>query len=347
MNQFVEHFSKRLINARKVAGLSLQELSDNTAISKQALSNYELGLSSPNSSALINMAKCLNVDPAYFFLHGTSTISLDKIKFREEKKHNDFELNKLKLKSLQKVEDYLYLERLSGTNNNFNNPLESLPKIEKKVDVIKAAKLLRKKWQLGNEPILKVTDLLEKHGIRILEFSCSLKFEGLSSMVGNIPLIVINNNIEETTRRRFTLMHELCHLLLKFLSKKNEEKFCNQFAAAMLLPPEVIKNEFKNRTHINMKELNRIKQKYGISVQAILFSAADYNIISLDKAFEWRDSQIANYNTESYPINEISTRYEDLVWKCYNEDRISKNKAADYLNINLQELESMPNFRLL
>jgi Zn-dependent peptidase ImmA (M78 family) len=52
------------------------------------------------------------------------------------------------------------------------------------------------------------------------------------------------------------------------------EKMCDAFAGAVLLPSEILLQEFgKNRTAISMPELRRIKELYGISIAAIMVRA--------------------------------------------------------------------------
>jgi transcriptional regulator with XRE-family HTH domain len=61
-------FGTRLKLARKMAGMSLQDLSDvlENIVTKQSLNKYEQGLMNPTSGVLLAMAKALNVKPDYF-----------------------------------------------------------------------------------------------------------------------------------------------------------------------------------------------------------------------------------------------------------------------------------------
>lgn len=57
----------RIRNARKLKGLSLQDIADELGISKQMISKYEKGISIPNSSNLIKLAKLFDLKIDYFF----------------------------------------------------------------------------------------------------------------------------------------------------------------------------------------------------------------------------------------------------------------------------------------
>lgn len=62
-------FAGRLKAARKMAGLSIDELVEriDNSVSKNAISKYEKGLMLPNSSILIKLANVLSVKVDYFF----------------------------------------------------------------------------------------------------------------------------------------------------------------------------------------------------------------------------------------------------------------------------------------
>lgn len=62
-------FGQNLQRARKMAGLSLQELSNkiNNEVSKQSLNKYEKGIMKPNSDLIIKLSIALNIDVNYFY----------------------------------------------------------------------------------------------------------------------------------------------------------------------------------------------------------------------------------------------------------------------------------------
>jgi Zn-dependent peptidase ImmA (M78 family) len=58
--------------------------------------------------------------------------------------------------------------------------------------------------------------MLEDNFIKVVEVDKPLDFDGLSAFVDNkIPVIAVNKNFP-IERKRFTLLHELGHLLLSF-----------------------------------------------------------------------------------------------------------------------------------
>lgn len=336
-----EIFSKKLFTARKLAGLTLEELSSKTQISKQTLSKYENEQVTPNGDSIVKLCEALQVKPDYLLSETIQTGELQNLKFREEHKINETELEWIKVNTLIKMENYLLLEKLANEICDFKNPIEDIV-VKTQSDAKKAAGTLRKRWKLGSEPIRNVIDTLESNGVKIIELECTTAFEGLSGNFNTIPVIVVNSSVEEVTRKRFTILHELGHLILNIkdvLDDQLIEFICNAFAGAILLPEEIMIKEFKNRTKISYEELFQLKKQYGSSIQAILIRAADMRLIPWDKYHEWKELG-SFYNTGNYEINEKSERLIRLVWKCLSEDKITPNKAAILADMNPTDLIS-------
>jgi transcriptional regulator with XRE-family HTH domain len=60
------HFARRLVELRKVAGLSKYRLAELTGITRQALSLLETGQREPNWDTVQRLAKALGVDSTAF-----------------------------------------------------------------------------------------------------------------------------------------------------------------------------------------------------------------------------------------------------------------------------------------
>lgn len=57
----MEEFSKRLIRLRKQNGYSQEELGNQIGVTRQTISNWELGISTPDLSKIVELAKIFNV----------------------------------------------------------------------------------------------------------------------------------------------------------------------------------------------------------------------------------------------------------------------------------------------
>lgn len=84
-------------------------------------------------------------------------------------------------------------------------------------------------------------------------------------------------------RQRFTLAHELGHLLLhgRLTDGLDEERACHRFASAFLLPAESLRCQLGNTRHnLEPRELYLLKHEFGLSMQSCLYRATDLDIIS-------------------------------------------------------------------
>jgi Zn-dependent peptidase ImmA (M78 family) len=87
-----------------------------------------------------------------------------------------------------------------------------------------------------------VIELLERNNIKIIGLDVSSAFDGLSTIIRDIPIIVINKRFVNV-RKRFTALNELAHLVFRFPGEygpKEMEKMCHYFAGAFLIPKEAL-----------------------------------------------------------------------------------------------------------
>jgi len=334
----------RLVSARKMAGLSLQELADKLEkkISKQALNKYEKGILKPNSSLLIEISNKLNVPVDYFFRK--QNVKLEEIKFRKKCNLKAKEIEKIKEETSDFLERYLELEQLMNIKSTFINPLKNNNSNDVH-EINKLADELRNIWKLGIDPLPEITEMFEENNIKIFEVSKEESFDGMSTKVNGIPVIVINKNIK-LLRKRFTLSHELAHLIfdLKEIDEKENERICNTFAGAFLIPEESFKKEFgERRGHLDLKELTIIGDYYGISVQAIMARARFLNLITdyTYKNFNIWLSKTNNRKIEfgDYKGKEEPVRFYKLLYRGVSEGIITISKAAVLAGIKLSEFE--------
>lgn len=95
-------------------------------------------------------------------------------------------------------------------------------------------------------------NIVESLGILVFEFyGISLSdLRGYALYYDELPIIGINHR-DSDNAKRFTLFHELIHLIIKkegisdineYLIKNNDECICNKIAAELLVPSDMFKN---------------------------------------------------------------------------------------------------------
>jgi Zn-dependent peptidase ImmA (M78 family)/DNA-binding XRE family transcriptional regulator len=333
---------------------SLQQLADLSNLSKAAIQQYEEGTIRPSNKALISVADALSVDVWSLFHIEETSLELADFRLGEKLEDSDVERKEIYNLVVDYSENYLELESIMDEQIVFENPVVDLI-INNYKDVEKAASRVRKKWKLYDGPIDDISVLLESKGIKIISFDRKTESPGLcgfmKSGVREIPFILLNINhdhIREITRKRFTIVHESAHLILKFgegVTKELEERLCNRFASALLLPGEAL-IEFigKNRTTISLEELKILKEMYGISIQGIIYSANSNGLITDETCKAWsklyeewlsQGLDFGNY----IKGREEPQRFTRLISRGYMEKRISKEKVSEMLNITMEEID--------
>lgn len=341
-----EIFAERFKSARLMNGLSLQEVADamNNQLTRQALHRYEKGEVIPDSEKINLLSKIFNVTPDYFFR--STRVELGEVEYRKLDKMPQKEAAVIVEKTKEYLSRYLELEEILGLSNKFDDHLEDFEVVTNYEQVNRAAELLREKWSLGKGAIFNSVELLEDKNIKVVKLDVNDDFDGLQTCVNRtIPVVAYNSNkINKPDRIRFTLLHELAHLLLKFgdITERQKETLCNQFAGAMLLPEETIKAELgEHRNKLSVNELGNIKKQYGISMQAVVMRAKDCGIINdhytkqfffMFKQMNWRIDEPIEYQGV-----EESNRFEQLLFRALIEEQISMSKAASLTNQTLAE----------
>lgn len=202
---------------------------------------------------------------------------------------------------------------------------------------------VREAWALGLNPIPEMIDTLESKGIMIIstDVESKKKFDGLAGSIGRTPVVVISSH-QPGDRQRFTLAHELGHLVLHghVSDELDEEKACNHFAGAFLLPEPALRQHLgEHRRAIEPRELFMLKHEFGISMMAILVRVGQCGVISesLQKRYYmafnkqgWRTEEPG----EAYPQEE-TLLFEQLVYRALGERYIGESKAAELMGISL------------
>jgi len=342
---------KRIKQARVAAGFSLRQLAEsaNNYVSAQVIHKYELGNAVPGSDVLIRLAKALGVKVEYFFRPETREVTLSAPAYRKRATASAKHLNAVHAKAKEFLERYLAVEGLFPAHRfaKPHLPGEADRKISNEHDIEELAVEVRKRWQLGTDPIVDLTEVLEDKGVKVVMMEGEDDFDGLSCWANETIPVVVAKKDQSGDRLRLSLAHELGHLIMHLPSSythKQQEKAAYRFAAAFLVPASVAKQELgETRSGLGLEELKMLKQKYGMSIQAWLYRAKDLGIISESKWVEYNALFRARGWNKTEPGEAIAVeqpkRFERLILQALVEGLITPAKAAEYLCIPLSEFQ--------
>jgi Zn-dependent peptidase ImmA (M78 family)/DNA-binding XRE family transcriptional regulator len=343
---------ERIKQARKAAGLSLRALAERAQVTAMAISKYETGKSTPSSGVLLNLAKALGVRTEYFFR--PVKVELHKVNYRKHSKLGVKTLEQIKGDAIEQLERFIELEDLlpNGPVMPFKLPAGLPPRVDSLDEIENIALELRKKWNLGIDPIPVVTDMLEERGIKVIQSNAIPgDFDGLACKVDGIPVIAVSAQAPGD-RQRFTMAHELGHLLLqdRLAPELDIEAACNRFAGAFLAPASEVRKELgEQRNWLEPKELAALKQAYGLSMQGWMHRAKDLGILPDFAYVEMRKFFSAQGWTKTEPgeqyLQERPQLFEQLVYRALGQDLISESKAAELLRKPLSQFQKERNMQ--
>lgn len=346
----------RLRIARAAAGLSLRDLSAQIdgLVTAQAIGKYERNEDMPRSSVLLAMADALNVSEEY--LLSDDDLVLEGVDFRKKPNTSAREEAAIEANSVHLLERYLAIEDLLHLKSvDWEKPRSAPHPVIDIRDAEDAARSVREDWGLGNDPIPQLAELLEERGIKVLSLVLQ-NIDGLAAKVRRkdqmAARVVVVNRDAWSERKRFTLAHELGHMVIDpapSMSDQEIEKAAHRFAGAFLIPADTLRAEMgSNRSSVSLGELVALKDRFGVSIQAIAYRCKDLGILNqsafvkLFKLFNqrgWRKPPYAEPGAIP-PEWEEPKRFERLCYRALAENMIGEPRAAELLGISVRELSA-------
>jgi Zn-dependent peptidase ImmA (M78 family)/DNA-binding XRE family transcriptional regulator len=276
--------------ARDLRGLTQAEVVARmeTPISTAALSQIESGRSRPTAETIRQLAHVLEVPEGFFSKPWpagpgeTEAVTF----FRDLRATAQRERRRVSVLAV------LLEDLITALEQHVRLPDVSIPTIEvapgaESADIDAIALSVRKEWKLGEEPIRNVIRELERHGVAVARLSMGHRLvDGFSVHFARRPLVLLARDKSNYVRSRFDASHELGHLVMHEgvePGSKVVENQAHDFASAFLLPREVALDLLPRKLDTEgWATLASMKQRWGLSMAALLYRARDLKILSPD-----------------------------------------------------------------
>ena len=319
----------------------MDELSSRTngEVSKPNISKYEAGKMMPSSKAHIALARALGMDFDYFFRPVTVQITRPA-DYRKKASLNRTDEKAINEEVMDKVERYMEIEDTLGVSMEFDYDLSDII-VSNRDDVKRVVAHIRKDWNLGLGPLSNIIDMLEYHGLRVIEIEAPDAFDGMCVFVGEKKPVLVLNKHYTVERKRFSTLHELGHSVMRMnesLEQRDRESLCNYFAGEMLLSSEVLYRQFSRRIYkLYLNDIDHMQTQFGISIDAIMHKLKDEHILEdvLYTNFCKKKNMSAELKrwaqTSTYLGEETSYRFSRMVYRALANNLISEEKANEIL----------------
>lgn len=345
--------AEMLILARQSRGLTQKELSALLPELKQfTLSKMENGLQSIDKEKLLLIAQALDYPVDFFYQDYIPTApGISELFHRKratvparvlENVHASIDVKCLQLKKLLNSVDL---------ENSLGMPMYS---IERNCPE-NIAKMLRAEWQLPGGAIKSVVGTIENAGgiVIPMDFHTS-KIDAISRRLDNNVPIFFADLSKPMDRVRFSLCHELGHMVMHRVPTDSIEEEADEFAAEFLLPRAEVKYDLDD---LKFNQLPELKMKWKASMQAIIYRANRLGCINSSRyrrlfmtlsklGYRTREPEVFD------PPKETPTLYNELLKVHLDSLKYSREELKKLLCINNNDLDSMlpskkPRFRII
>jgi Zn-dependent peptidase ImmA (M78 family)/DNA-binding XRE family transcriptional regulator len=280
---------RRLRLARLFQGLTLAELGESVAASRQYMQRLENESVSPSQLMVDALVETLKTEPSFFFEPLASEVYAEECHFRK------LRTTPQHIRDRALAYGTIFTSLVSYFEKELRLPTINIApiKVHSREDIERAAEECRRRWKLRlDAPIDNMSRTLESVGCVVTVFDgVSDKIDAFS-FYRDRPVIVRNIAKNSTSRARFDLAHECGHLVMHRDFEVGDpalEEQANQFASAFLLPRGAFLREFKTGIRLNWNELFLMKKRWGVSIDALVRRAYDLQLLS---AVQYRSANI-------------------------------------------------------
>ncbi|MFA6321792.1 MAG: XRE family transcriptional regulator, partial [Candidatus Omnitrophota bacterium] len=319
----------RIRQAREMRGLTQTALAEYIGIKQPAIAQMEAGEISPSAEVLQKIAIKTEFPVSFFKQLDSPEFAKGSMLFRARASLTKKE--SIEARQYARV-IYEFAEKME---ESFNKVAANVPRVNG--NPTNAANEVRSYSGLSkDEPIPNLISVLEKNGIMILALpTCYENQDAFSAWVARDnkrPIIVISNHNVSGDRLRFSMAHELGHLMLHqelSVGMPKADKEANAFASEFLIPQESMLNEL--RPPVTLASLLSLKKRWLVSIQAIIIKAHDLKIIS-DRQYKYLMMQ---WHRKTEPILVMAERPRLLSQMAENiyGNPIDYNKIAFQMNL--------------
>jgi len=281
----------RIRRLRLASGFGQVELADRIGIASGTISMIETG-ALPLPTAIIGLlAQALGVTESYLVRSRSEPIATRPLlrAYADAPKKLVDTLSSNVITAVEAIED-LSLKRVPDSLLYFDEDLNDDDAIERFATEIRTRAGLA-----GNAVVDSAIRSAERLGCVVLPMDSELgRHLGMSLKVDDIPVIRISRsslnpeNMVPGDRQRFTVAHELGHLVLHHASPQpanpaaatKMEREAHRFASAFLAPGDAVVDDLSDLGgRVTLSNISNLKQKWGLSIKAFVVRFQQLGVI--------------------------------------------------------------------
>ncbi len=289
--------------ARQLRGLQQKEACEKLGVNTPELSRIENGVKEPSQDVISAAASVFGLPESFFGQADTvygAPVSIHPAQWRKKADVTAGDLHRVVAELNVRV---MHLRRLLEATDF--EPLRNVPRCDSDAydnDGERVAAIVRGHWQVPEGPIRNLTALVEEAGIVVAhsDFGGS-SISGVTFRVPGVPPLVVLNTMHPSDRMRFTLSHEVAHIVMHRFPTPEMEEEADEFASCFLAPTTDIKPYFDGR-RVDLRLLAALKPEWKMSMGSLVFAAKRIGTLNEGQAtWIWKQFAMNNYRLREPP----------------------------------------------
>ena len=353
-----ELIGRRIKALRQERGLSQDDVAALLGFKdRQTVSAIETGMRRVTAEELLLAMETLGAPLEYFTdpfrLEGEGRFSWRQIGVPAER------LNEYERRASQWIGAYRTLAAQVGRKTRLMRPSLGLSRGSRYEDAIEAGERFAAEFELGDVPAQRLGEVMEEAlGILVLSVDTEEGISGAACRLPELDAVLIARR-EIRGRRHFDLAHELFHILTweamppKHVEEATDyggdrvEQLANNFAAAVLMPAEVVLR-FGPWSRLGaetlVERLNLSATELGVTSSALRWRLVSLGELPASRAREIPESSLRN-NGGMEPETEQPVRFSkafaEVLGMALEQGRVSARRAAKLVDAQVDELSGV------
>lgn len=355
---------------REAMHMTVAHLARLVGVSRNTLTNYESGKTEPNASDLVRLSSALGCTINDLLYVETASVP-PRFAFRAHaplRKNPGITVAARKyLRAYDEIEE-ITNSRLHGKLRTFNGENDG-PLTDREIEV--AADTLRQSSGIHDTGPENIARVLEGLGVRTLFFEHASKgLEGLSSIQGDMILVMLRDREKAVERTIFSAAHELGHLVLHpqlFTSEelddeidhKRYEREADKFAGNFLVPSDELVRIWKEERLNKLPLFNALvllKNVFHVSFHCLYRRVTElglHPVIDQPIFMNQIKKQLGYNKSEPTKMEDLepepmkrdmlyrTTRFERLVQSAFLQELIGVAKVAEMLQVTVDKAQEL------
>lgn len=261
-----------IVLARDLRGMTQQQLADESKLSQGYISQMESGLREGTQEAIEACARALRLPVSFFSQEESYTgFGITMVYYRKKQSAQIGHLRRLQAEvTLRRM----HVKRLlRGVDVKAKHEFPFFDIVESGGTPEAIASQLRASWMLPIGPVRNLVTAIEGAGGIVFKFPFGTSdIDAMSQWPDDCPPLFFVNSQSPADRTRFSLAHELGHIVMHKTATEEVEPEADRFASEFLMPKHDIAAQLIG---MDLKKAAAMKPHWRVSMASIIKRARD------------------------------------------------------------------------